>query len=299
MGHSISGSGKSILLIAVLCTLSFLCGCKHGPWQLWQFFSARFIDPETGRVLSGDASEPSGSQHTTSEAQAYALFFALAANDRPTFNRVLSWTQTNLAAGDLSTHLPAWLWGQDKDGAWKVLDPNSASDADVWIAYSLLEAGRLWNSPTDAALGRAVMASIAKNEVVNLPGFGPMLLPGPTGFQHGDTWTLNPAIFRCLSLSASPQSIPPGPGRQSHSTFRAFSSRARPTATPWIGSSTSPVTASIPFLRPQRRRLPPQHRHRLQHQLLPLTHERQLQSPPLRPTPSAATTPSASISGQE
>ena len=28
-----------------------------------------------------------------------------------------------------------------------VLDPNSASDSDLWIAYDLLQAGRLWNEP--------------------------------------------------------------------------------------------------------------------------------------------------------
>ncbi|MGD1106008.1 MAG: cellulose synthase complex periplasmic endoglucanase BcsZ [Terracidiphilus sp.] len=191
--------------------LLFSPGCKQGPWQLWHSYSARYIDPETGRVLSGPVSDPSGDQHTTSEGQAYALFFALAANDRSTFDRVLSWTQTNLAAGDLSTHLPAWLWGQDKNGAWTVLDPNSASDADVWIAYSLVEAGRLWNSPADAALGRALMASIAKNEVVNLPGFGSMLLPGPTGFQHGDTWTLNPSYLPLFLFKRLAAVDPAGP----------------------------------------------------------------------------------------
>jgi endoglucanase len=212
MGQSILRPGKPVFQIAVFCTLSLLCGCRHSPWQLWQSYSARFIDPETGRVLSGDASDPNGNQqHTTSEAQAYALFFALAANDRPTFDRVLSWTQTNLAAGDLSTHLPAWLWGKDTDGTWKVLDPNPASDADVWIAYSLVEAGRLWNSPADAALGRALMASIAKNEVIDLPGFGPMLLPGPTGFQHGDTFTLNPSYLPLFVFERFAAVDPAGP----------------------------------------------------------------------------------------
>ena len=28
-----------------------------------------------------------------------------------------------------ATHLPAWLWGRNKDGEWKTIDPNSASDA--------------------------------------------------------------------------------------------------------------------------------------------------------------------------
>ncbi|MGA2569055.1 MAG: cellulose synthase complex periplasmic endoglucanase BcsZ [Terracidiphilus sp.] len=209
MHASISRAGKRFFLIAALLSLTLTAGCRAGSWQLWQSFAARFIDPRAGRV-----SDPRGDQQTTSEAQAYALFFALAANDRPTFNHVLDWTQSNLAGGDLATHPPAWLWGKDKDGQWKVLDPNSASDADTWIAYSLIEAGRLWNAPADAGLGRAMLALIAKNEVANLPGFGPMLLPGPTGFQHGNNWTLNPSYLPPFLFERFAAVDPSGPWRQ-------------------------------------------------------------------------------------
>ena len=75
------------------------------------------------------------------------MFFALVANDHARFDRMLAWTEVNLAQGDLTLHLPAWYWAKDSSGKWKVQDPNSASDADVWMAYTLLEAGRLWNSP--------------------------------------------------------------------------------------------------------------------------------------------------------
>ncbi len=35
--------------------------------------------------------------------------------------------------------------GDKKDpDTWSVLDSNSASDGDIWMAWSLLEAGRLW-----------------------------------------------------------------------------------------------------------------------------------------------------------
>src|SRR5208282_3953777 len=120
----------------------------------------------------------------TSEGQAYAMFFALADNDRRTFERVLAWTQVNMADGDLATHLPGKLWGQGQDGEWMLQDSNPASDSDVWMAYALVEAGRLWNAPAYSSLGRGMMAQIAKTEVADLPGFGPMLMPGPTGFQN-------------------------------------------------------------------------------------------------------------------
>lgn len=173
-------------LLLIFCASG---GCKESGWPLLDAYGARFIDAQ-GRVF-----DPQGDQHTTSEGEAYALFFSLVANHRATFDRVLNWSQRNLASDDLTTHLPAWLWGKDKDGQWKTLDPNSASDADVWMAYTLIEAGRLWEFPAYAQLGRAMLALIAKNEVVDLPGFGPMLLPGPTGFQHGNNWTLNPSYL--------------------------------------------------------------------------------------------------------
>ncbi|MGO8758430.1 MAG: cellulose synthase complex periplasmic endoglucanase BcsZ [Terracidiphilus sp.] len=209
MHVSISRAGKRFFLIAVFSVLVLAAGCRQGGWQLWHSFVERFIDPKTGRVF-----DPQGDRHTTSEGQAYALFFALAANDRPTFNRILDFTQTNLAGGDLATHLPAWLWGKDKDGQWKILDPNSASDADTWIAYSLIEAGRLWNAPADADIGRAMLELIAKNEVANLPGFGPMLMPGPSGFQHGNNWTLNPSYLPPFLFERFAEVDPSGPWRQ-------------------------------------------------------------------------------------
>jgi endoglucanase len=164
-------------------------GCKESQWKLWTAYQSRFIDVE-GRVY-----DPIGDHHTTSEGEAYALFFALAANDRPCFDKVLSWTKANLAAGDLENHLPSWLWGKNPDGSWKPLDTNSASDADVWMAYALIEAGRLWNDPAYSYLGLRMAAQIAKTEVADLPGFGPMLLPGPTGFHHDNNWTLNPSYM--------------------------------------------------------------------------------------------------------
>ncbi|MFZ0336908.1 MAG: cellulose synthase complex periplasmic endoglucanase BcsZ [Terracidiphilus sp.] len=209
MGLTTSRAGKRVLLIVALSMFSMTGGCKEGPWQLWGSYSSRFIDAQSGRVF-----DPDGDQHTTSEGQAYALFFALADNDRATFNRVLSWTENNLAGGDLNTHLPIWLWGKDKDGQWKALDPNSASDADVWMAYTLLEAGRLWKSSADTHLGRSMLTLIASKEVVNLSGFGLMLVPGPAGFQNGNNWILNPSYLPIFLFRRLATLDPAGPWQQ-------------------------------------------------------------------------------------
>jgi endoglucanase len=208
MGLRTAGPGKYSLLLALFSMLCATGGCKQSPWVFWYRYSVRFIDVQ-GRVI-----DPQGGGRSTSEGQAYAMFFALADNDRSTFDRVLKWTENNLAEGDLETHLPAWLWGKSKDGNWKTLDPNPASDADVWMAYSLIEAGRLWKYPTYTYLGRQMLGQITKREVAELPGFGTVLLPGPTGFQHENTWTLNPSYMPLFIFERLAVVDPEGPWRQ-------------------------------------------------------------------------------------
>jgi len=208
MGLWMSRPGKRLLPFVLLSMLCATGGCRQSSWPLWDSYSARFIDAQ-GRVF-----DPQGDQHSTSEGQAYALFFALADNDRTRFDRVLAWTQANLANGDLQTHLPAWLWGKDKDGQWKTLDANPASDADVWMAYTLIEAGRLWKYPPYANLGQRMLALIAKSEVADLPGFGAMLLPGPTGFKHDKSWTLNPSYLPVFLFERLAAVDPGGPWGQ-------------------------------------------------------------------------------------
>src|SRR5579864_9511723 len=197
---------RLILLIPFLFVLGAMGGCRQGPWTLWNSYSSHFIDGQ-GRVI-----DPQGGDRTTSEGQSYALFFALVDNDPARFDQVLKWTQTNLAQGDLGTHLPAWLWGKTKEGDWKTLDANSAADSDVWIAYSLVEAGRLWNKPAYGNVGRQMMGLVARQEVAELPGFGMMLMPGPTAlFAHKGTWMVNPSYVPLFIFERFSAIQPSGP----------------------------------------------------------------------------------------
>ena len=166
-------------------------GCRaEQPWDLWSAYTTKFLDSQ-GRVIdhkNGDV--------TTTEGEAYAMFFALVANDRPHFDKLLDWTEANLAQGDLTARLPAWSWGKAQDGGWHVLDPNSAADADLWMAYSLSEAGRLWHVDRYAKLGSVMADRVAHQEIVEVPSIGTTLLPGETGF-HPDptTYYLNPSYM--------------------------------------------------------------------------------------------------------
>lgn len=208
MGFRFSWPGQLCLLVAILAAHCRPGQCTPSPWPLWGAYQARFIDSQ-GRVIDHTTGD-----RTTSEGQAYAMFFALANNDRGAFDRLLAWTQSNMAGGDLHARLPGWLWGHAGDGQWKSLDPNPASDADIWMAYTLLEAGRLWQDPTYSNLSRAMMKRIAASEVINLPGFGPMLMPGPEGFHRDRTWTVNPSYVPVFIMQRFAEADPKGPWRK-------------------------------------------------------------------------------------
>ena len=186
---------------------SSLGGCM--PQDDWRSFAARHIQPD-GRVIDFDTPQ----QQSTSEGQSYGLFFALVHDDRRRFERVLAWTETNLCGGSLAQHLPAWQWGRKTEGGWGVIDPNPASDADLWIAYALLEAARLWEVPAWRTLGLALLALVEREEVITLPGLGRMLLPWSRNVASGPVWRLNPSYLPLQLLRRFQQEKPTGPWKE-------------------------------------------------------------------------------------
>jgi len=178
-------------------------------WPLWNAFVDGFI-LEDGRVV--DWSERS---RTVSEGQAYAMFFSLVSNDRKTFDRLYEWTQKNLSSGRFTQQLPAWLWGYQADGPAnpQVLDPNSASDADLWLAYNLIEAGRLWNVPRYTQAGRALLKLVARVETREKFGYT-VLLPGRDGFEFENAVRINPSYLPPFLLQRLAQVDPSGPWRK-------------------------------------------------------------------------------------
>jgi len=177
-------------------------GCEPMTWPLWTSFKENFILPD-GRVVAGTAPQ----FQSFSEGQSYAMVFALIANDPITFDLLWRWSVVNLANNDIDSRLPAWTWGKADDGTWKILDENSASDADLWYAYALLEAGRLWSRSDYIADANKILMLVEKKSIANLPGLGKMLLPGPLGFTLSATqWQLNPSylpisLLRRLALN--------------------------------------------------------------------------------------------------
>ncbi len=180
--------GASTLIVG-----SVLTGCSStapvaAKWPAWEGFKSAYLSDD-GRVIDRSQED----LRTVSEGQAYAMFFALVAADRAAFDDLLTWTENNLSDGDIGKTLPAWQWGKKADG-WGVIDSNSASDADLWIAYALLEASRVWCEPAYARKARALGNLILKHETLEVSGLGLSVLPGKQGFVRNDgAVKLNPS----------------------------------------------------------------------------------------------------------
>ena len=158
------------------CLISAVFAAPAGAWELWDQFKATNLTPE-GRVV--DYSE--AKLITTSEGQSYGMFFALVANDKKAFDEMFAWTEKNLGENQ-----PAWLWGipdGKPNGTGKILDTNNATDSDMWIAYCLIEAARIWNDPSYLPKADGYLAKL-KELVRDVPTVGKIILPGRVGFEE-------------------------------------------------------------------------------------------------------------------
>jgi endoglucanase len=138
-----------------------------------------------GRII-----DPDRKNITTSEGQSYMLLRSVAMGNRKTFDLVYKWTKNNLQRKD---NLFAWIWGENKDGEYKLLDYNSASDADIDIAFSLLVAYNKWNDDKYLKEALPIINSIWDNETKRI---GEYLVLMPGAVQATDSKIeVNPSYF--------------------------------------------------------------------------------------------------------
>ena len=222
-------SARALMSLMLVAAVEVDCAGPTWP-ALYQSYARAFLDNQI-RVIDRDAGD-----RTTSEGQAYAMFFALVANDRVRFDGLLRWTELNLAAGDLTAQLPAWQWGRDANDRWGVLDANAAADADVWMAYALLEAGRAWNDQHYTSIGRSLAKRIANEEVVDIGGIGPVLMPAPKGFRQDDAIRLNASYLPLQVFAGLGHLMPDGPWERIAQRISTLVSASAPHgfATDWI-----------------------------------------------------------------
>lgn len=175
------------------------------------FLTFIFINPSLGRGLDliksynvykkdymakdGRVTNPEKDGVTTSEAQAYMLFMSYNLNDKKTFDQVYAWTKKHLRRKD---GLFSWLWGKDEQGHHKILDYNSASDADIDIAFCLIKAYEKWKDKKYLKDAVSTIHSIWKKET-KLVGIRRVLMPGPAQTTSA-TIEINPSYFSPYSF---------------------------------------------------------------------------------------------------
>ncbi|WP_293857574.1 glycosyl hydrolase family 8 [uncultured Alsobacter sp.] len=142
-------------------------------WAAWR---DRFVTPQGRVVDTGNG----GISH--SEGQGYGMLLAVAAGDRPTFDRIWGWTRANLMVREDA--LMAWRWEPEKRPA--VADMNAASDGDILVAWALTEAGEAWSDEALQIAARRSAVEIGRKLIVLKGEHAPFLLPGPAGFSAAD-----------------------------------------------------------------------------------------------------------------
>lgn len=163
--------------------------------EAWQAFESHFVD-SSGRVID-DAN--GGISH--SEGQGYGLILALAADDRAAFERIWSFTRTELLLRD--DGLAAWSWRPTEP---HVPDVNNATDGDLLIAYGLAKAGEAWDEKSYINAATRIAKAIGEETLASESGHE-LILPGVDGFKadqraDGPVVNLSYWLFEALPVMA-------------------------------------------------------------------------------------------------
>ena len=152
----------------------------------WQEYKKLFI-AQDGRVI-----DKRNKHITHSEAVGYALYLAYRYEDLETFNKVYRWYKNNLKTN--SAGLIPWKWGKDDKGKWHLLDKNSATDANLWIAYDNLLMYERTSDTKYKTEALQLIKSIRNNLIVQINGKR-FLLPSEYGYDHDEYIEINLSYY--------------------------------------------------------------------------------------------------------
>lgn len=127
---------------------------------------------------------------TTSEGQSYIMIRSLPMGDQATFDLAYKWAKDNLQRRD---KLFSWLWGKNSNGEYKILDENSATDADVDIAFALVLAYEKWGKQKYLDEAIPIINSIWDKETRKIDDCL-VLMPGVKQ-NFSDKLEINPSYF--------------------------------------------------------------------------------------------------------
>jgi endoglucanase len=200
-GIASSRSGKALPRVAaVLLLLGLVAGLLWFflrplldplslPSSQWREFLRRYVSPE-GRVI-----DTGNGNISHSEGQGYGLILAEAFNDKRSFERILTWTRSELQVREDT--LFAWKWEPDGAGGGVATDKNNASDGDLLIAWALWRASERWGNEDYPRLAAQILSDLRQTCFVQTRA-GLQMLPGEYGFNDTEgSVILNPsyAVF--------------------------------------------------------------------------------------------------------
>ncbi|MEC7528483.1 MAG: glycosyl hydrolase family 8 [Pseudomonadota bacterium] len=196
---------KATLVIGFLFLLAS-CSTKEDSEFKSQYIAYRALFVDGGRVVDTGNDDVSHS-----EGQGYGMLFAVAANDKDTFDALWHWTQRTLMRED---GLFSWRYRPCVDNSSSCIDdPNNASDGEILIAWALLRASEKWGVGKYEEDARNIVRAVEQKLLV-VNNNSVVLLPGEYGFASDQTgnsslqlnlsyWVF-PAITDLSSLSDTP-----------------------------------------------------------------------------------------------
>lgn len=184
---------KTILIILLFTTTLFSNSLKQSAWAEYK---KNFLQ-ESGRIV-----DPQNENVTHTEAIGYGLYFSYKMGDTQSFSKIYQWYKKNMIKNRYN--LPAWKWGFNKGtGKWGILDTTSASDANLWIAYSLSlmyekNHNREYKKESDLLL-----KAVKRDQIVYKDNKA-YLLPWEKELMNEKKWILNPSymIFEIFEYMA-------------------------------------------------------------------------------------------------
>ena len=158
--------------------------------ELWGRYKQDILEPGTLRAL--DAHQDNA---TTSEGQSYTMMRAAWMDDRTTFDAAWKWTKDNMQRDD---KLMSWSFGKIPDGSYGIQTDrggqNTATDADVDIAYALIMASNRWKDDTYLYDAKDIIQSVWEKEVVMIND-KPVLVANDIERLNPSSVVVNPSYF--------------------------------------------------------------------------------------------------------
>lgn len=158
---------------------------------IWNSYKKEYLEPNTYRTL-----DKQQNNITTSEGQSYTMLRSVWMDDKKTFDYSWTWTKYNMQRK--SDSLFSWLFGQKSDGKYGIIEEkggiNTASDADVDIATSLIFASNRWGQKEYYDEAKKIITDIWNLQVAEVDGKY-ILLSNDIEKKSESSFVINPSYF--------------------------------------------------------------------------------------------------------